>query len=93
MSVGPCANGRANVLDIPPPMQIPINQDDIRATLLAFGINALVGVEYVGGIAISQGETKNYLAVWHYIGWLLGVYCSGDSWTSRPQRKRNGQTC
>jgi hypothetical protein len=64
---------------------IPINQEDIGATLLAFSINALVGVEYVGGIAISQEETKDYLAVWRYIGWLLGVYCDGDSWTSlRP---------
>ena len=60
----------------------PINQEDIGATLLAFSLSALVGVEFVGGITISQEETMDYLAVWRYIGWLLGVHCDGDSWTT-----------
>ena len=58
---------------------IPINQEDLGATLLAFSINALFGVEYLAGISISNQEMKDYIAVWRYIGWLLGVLCEGDT--------------
>jgi len=61
---------------------IPINQEDMAATLLAFSINSLVGMEYISGISISNEERCDFLAVWRYIGWLLGVYCENDSWST-----------
>ena len=52
---------------------IPINQEDMSATLLAFSINVLVGIEFISGKSLSINEQKDYLALWRYIGWLLGV--------------------
>lgn len=52
---------------------IPINQEDLAATLLAFSVNALVGCELVLGFAISEQERRDYIALWRYLGWLLGV--------------------
>ena len=53
---------------------IPINQEDMAATLLAFGINTIWGVEIVAGRALSRQEQIDYIALWRYIGWLLGVH-------------------
>jgi len=52
---------------------IPINQEDMVATLLAFSVNVLSGIEFVAGVPISIQEQKDYLALWRYIGWLLGI--------------------
>lgn len=57
---------------------VPINQEDMAATLLAFSVNALVGVEFVAGLAITPQEQLDYLALWRYIGWLLGVHTVTD---------------
>ena len=58
---------------------IPINQEDLGATLLAFSINALFGVEFLAGISISNQEMIDYIAVWRYVGWLIGVHCDNDT--------------
>jgi hypothetical protein len=57
---------------------VPINQEDMAATLLAFSVNALVGVEFVAGIPMKRQEQLDYLALWRYIGWLLGVHTVSD---------------
>ena len=58
---------------------IPINQEDMAATLLAFSINTLKGIEFLAGVDISREEQEDYLALWRYIGWLLGVPTADDS--------------
>jgi ER-bound oxygenase mpaB/B'/Rubber oxygenase, catalytic domain len=64
---------------------VPINQEDMAATLLAFSVNALVGVEFVAGLAITPQEQLDYLALWRYIGWLLGVHTVNDEAFSGKQ--------
>lgn len=58
--------------------RVPINQEDMAVTLLAFTPNALDGVEFVGGMAVSKKDQEDYLALWRYLGWVLGVYTSHD---------------
>ena len=43
------------------------------ATLLAFSYNVLVGIELIGGAPLPLQQQEDYLALWRYIGWLLGV--------------------
>jgi hypothetical protein len=57
---------------------IPINQEDMSATLLAFSVNVLVGIDFVSGTSLSERERLDYLALWRYIGWLLGVETESD---------------
>ena len=52
---------------------IPINQEDMAATLLAFSVNTIVGIEFLRGVDLSRQEKEDYIALWRYIGWLLGV--------------------
>lgn len=52
---------------------VPINQEDMAATLLGFSSNALLGIEMILGFALGQKEQLAYLAYWRYLGWLLGV--------------------
>lgn len=58
---------------------IPINQEDMGATLLAFSVNVLDGIDIISGTAVSEQERLDYLALWRYIGWLLGVETEGDT--------------
>ena len=52
---------------------IPINQEDMAATLLAFSTNVLMGVSLLAGRPVPEQEKRDYLALWRYLGWLLGV--------------------
>ena len=52
---------------------VPINQEDMAATLLAFSSNVLLGIEIMAGQPLPESEQRDYLALWRYIGWLLGV--------------------
>jgi hypothetical protein len=52
---------------------IPINQEDMAATLLAFSVNVLFGIDLMAGISLPDQERLDYLALWRYIGWILGV--------------------
>lgn len=52
---------------------VPINQEDMSATLLAFSVNVLFGIHFMSGMSLSDKERCDYLALWRYIGWLLGV--------------------
>lgn len=57
---------------------VPINQEDLAATLLAFATNALLGVEYIAGFPLPEAERRAYTHFWRYIGWVLGVETEDD---------------
>jgi len=52
---------------------VPVNQEDMMATLLAFSYNVLVGSEMVLGRPLSDEDQHAYMHLWRYIGWLMGV--------------------
>jgi len=56
---------------------VPINQEDMAATLLAFSVNVLFGIDFLAGSMLSRQERLDYLALWRYIGWLLGIETDG----------------
>ena len=62
---------------------IPINQEDMSATVLAFSVNVLIGIEFIGGRALSEDDQKDYLALWRYLSWLLGVEINGGDTNSK----------
>ena len=65
---------------------VPINQEDMAATLLAFSVNTLLGVEFVAGVQVSRQEQLDYIALWRYIGWLMGVHTLDDELFSENLR-------
>eukprot|EP00957_Ditylum_brightwellii_P137078 10452197-Ditylum_brightwellii.AAC.1 len=52
---------------------VPINQEDMAGTLLAFSINVIEGIEFIAGTDMAQNDQLDYLALWRYLGWLLGI--------------------
>jgi hypothetical protein len=52
---------------------VPINQEDMAATLLAFSVNVLFGIDLIAGVPLSKEERLDYLELWRYLGFLLGV--------------------
>ena len=53
---------------------IPINQEDMLATLMAFSINVLDSVEKIeGAFSLSPKDKENYLHLWRVIGYYIGV--------------------
>lgn len=57
---------------------IPINQEDMAATILAFSVNVLYGIDLMSGVSLSDQERLDYLALWRYIGYMLGVETEGE---------------
>lgn len=57
---------------------IPINQEDMAATLLAFSVNVIYGIDFIAGVSLTDQERLDYLALWRYIGFLLGVETEGE---------------
>jgi hypothetical protein len=43
---------------------IPINQEDMAATALAFSVNVLAGIDLIAGNSVSEQEELDYLALW-----------------------------
>ena len=68
-----CSDGQSTSLWDTHKNGIPINQEDMAATLLAFSVNVLVGIEILSGEPLDLSEQRDYLALWRYLGWLLGV--------------------
>lgn len=52
---------------------VPINQEDLAATLLAFSYNSLLGIEFVLGTPLLRADQEDFMHFWRYVGWLLGV--------------------
>merc|ERR1712146_294518 len=53
---------------------LPINQEDMLATLMAFSINVLDSIEKIEGpFSLSVQDKENYLHLWRTIGYYIGV--------------------
>jgi len=52
---------------------IPINQEDMAATLLGFCVNSLLGIEFIASMPLSDQDQYDFIMLWRYIGWLLGI--------------------
>eukprot|EP00038_Savillea_parva_P007925 m.173341 g.173341 ORF g.173341 m.173341 type:complete len:580 (-) comp13681_c0_seq1:1472-3211(-) len=52
---------------------VPINQEDLAVTLLAFSLNVIHGIELVRGWPLSQQEQEDYMRLWAVIGWAMGI--------------------
>jgi hypothetical protein len=50
----------------------PINQEDMAATNLAFSCLILIGLQK-SGIVLTQEEKEDYIFLWRYIGFALGI--------------------
>jgi len=53
--------------------EVPINQEDNAVTLLAFSYNVLVGTELLRGKPLTIQEQEQFLHLWRWIGFCLGV--------------------
>jgi len=51
----------------------PINQADLLVTLLSFSVNVLEVIKKIGALWLSVEEEQDYLHLWRYIGFLIGV--------------------
>ena len=77
-----------------PTLGIPINEEDMCATLLAFAVNPLLGAEMLMGFPVPEDDRNAYLAIWRYLGWLLGVPVNEDYCRSNtPNRPRPLDPC
>ena len=72
---------------------VPINQEDMAATLLAFSVNVLMGIEFTAGVALSLQEQRDYIALWRYIGFLLGVETVEDDHDHDHRTQFTFSTC
>jgi hypothetical protein len=52
---------------------VPINQEDMAVTLLAFSVNVLAGIERIMRRPLSAREQDDYIHLWRLIGWLIGL--------------------
>eukprot|EP00035_Acanthoeca_spectabilis_P037157 m.43789 g.43789 ORF g.43789 m.43789 type:complete len:380 (+) comp8469_c0_seq1:310-1449(+) len=52
---------------------VPINQEDLAVTLLAFSLNVIDGIELLRGWPLSTTEQEDFLHLWAVIGWAIGV--------------------
>ena len=51
---------------------VPINQEDMAGTNMAFSYVILTGLQ-LSGIILSQQQKEDFLFVWKYIGYHLGI--------------------
>jgi hypothetical protein len=53
---------------------LPINQEDMVATLLSFSINVLTAIKkVVGTLALTREDEDSYIHLWRVIGFYMGV--------------------
>ena len=62
---------------------IPINPEDVSATLLGFSQAAIQGLDWILPI-MSSADKADYIALWRYVGWLVGVDARDDK-MARPE--------
>lgn len=67
---------------------VPINQEDMAATLLAFSYNVLVGIEAIRAAPLPRSEQAAYLHLWRYMGRLLGVDDEHNPCSGGPPRAK-----
>jgi ER-bound oxygenase mpaB/B'/Rubber oxygenase, catalytic domain len=51
---------------------VPINQEDLLATLLSFSVN-VVETMFIIGVPVTDHDITAYLHLWKYIGYLMGI--------------------
>ena len=51
---------------------LPINQVDMQATYLGFGVVHLLSLR-VSGVVVSRHDAAAVMHFWRYLGWLMGV--------------------
>jgi hypothetical protein len=51
---------------------LPINQADLASTLGLFNAVQLLGVRMLG-VRVSRADSRAFMHLWKYIGWLMGV--------------------
>ncbi|MEQ8473755.1 MAG: oxygenase MpaB family protein [Marinoscillum sp.] len=52
--------------------EMPVNQEDMLATMLAFSIVMVRGLRRIG-VPVSAKESLDYLRLWGWVGTLLGI--------------------
>jgi len=62
---------------------VPINPEDMSATLLGFSQAAIQGLDWILPI-MSSADKADYIALWRYIGWLVGIDTRNDN-IARPE--------
>lgn len=60
---------------------VPINQEDMAVTVLAFQYNVLLVIELLK-IPLTAQEREDYTHLWRYIGYLMGVLDEYNACTS-----------
>lgn len=60
----------------------PINASQMAATQLAFSLNVLSGIEMLTGCTLAEQQAEDYLHLWRYIGYLLGIPDEHNACTS-----------
>lgn len=66
---------------------MPINQADQAATLGLFNGVLLIGSRGLGA-RVSRADSRAYMHLWHYIGWLMGV---DEQFLVRTEREQHVQ--
>ena len=56
---------------------IPINPEDMSATLLGFSQAAIQGLDWILPI-MTPADKSDYIALWRYMGWLVGIDTRDD---------------
>ncbi len=62
---------------------LPVNQTDMVATYLAFGVVMMVGMRAMG-IPITPRESRAVMHLWKYAAWLMGV---DEQWLVDSERE------
>jgi hypothetical protein len=52
---------------------LPINQEDMAATLLSFSSNVLTAIKSVGAPHLTEADEQAFLHMFRYLGYLIGV--------------------
>jgi len=56
---------------------VPINPEDLAATLLGFSHAAVQGLDWILPV-MTPTDKADYLSLWRYLGWLIGIDTIGD---------------
>jgi len=63
---------------------LPINQTDLTSTLALFDATVLLGSRALG-VRITKAESRAYMHLWRYVGYLLGV--DSDFWVDSERER------
>ena len=71
---------------------LPINQEDMVATLLSFSSNVLNSIAFIGAPHLSTLDQRAYLHLWRYVGHLIGVSAHNDPLRAESPEVARGAT-